>query len=417
MSFSFPKPHKPNNSAERTGPANTVLVTEYDGRTGAKVVSYTWTNQPESANCNRSYGSGYPLLSIGPNKWFKRCSSYKIFAKRMYKTHGQAIVTSDDTGITVVTYSGTSTRSYREAYPGVSPWFTYDDYVEMPSNVRIRLGTEVMMKVGGKKASFGEALAESGKTIHHLTKTAIDLLAAIRAAKRGKWRDVAKHLRVRPKDFHKGKTTSERWLEYQYGWKPLMSDIYDAAQLVQKGFREKTHLASSERHLKDSYSYKSEFTSGSKGVPGFVRGESKADYTAKVFYKINESTLSKLGQMGLINPLSVAWEVVPFSFVVDWFLPVGNFLEALTARLGVDFVDGYFGVKAELAISHCDPQGDAYRASVISDDRLNKVDYFGYTRQTMIGFPVPGLYFKSPFSSTHALNALALISQLTGKRH
>jgi hypothetical protein len=34
--------------------------------------------------------------------------------------------------------------------------------------------------------------------------------------------------------------------------------------------------------------------------------------------------------LGLLDPLSVAWEILPWSFVVDWFYPVGTFLDNLS---------------------------------------------------------------------------------------
>jgi hypothetical protein len=244
-----------------------------------------------------------------------------------------------------------------------------------------------------------------------LATAATDLFHAYKAAKRGNWRGVAKALKVRPKDFRKGKTVSEKWLAYQYGWKPLMSDIHDAYDLLQKGFREKAQIASSVRNLKDSNSYNLSYQA--HGVTGYVRCESQVQYTAKVFYRIDDSTLSKFNQIGLINPASVAWEVVPFSFVVDWFLPVGNFLEALTARIGVSFIDGYYGTRVEGSLRVCSPQRPPADQIVIQEDRESMCEQFGYTREVMSSFPLPGLYFKSPFSTGHALNALALLSQLT----
>jgi hypothetical protein len=38
--------------------------------------------------------------------------------------------------------------------------------------------------------------------------------------------------------------------------------------------------------------------------------------------------LSLQRSLGLVNPLEIAWEVVPYSFVVDWFLPVGSYIAA-----------------------------------------------------------------------------------------
>lgn len=32
--------------------------------------------------------------------------------------------------------------------------------------------------------------------------------------------------------------------------------------------------------------------------------------------------------LGLQDPELVAWELVPFSFVCDWFIPIGNYLQA-----------------------------------------------------------------------------------------
>jgi len=389
--------------------AHEVRIEYFNGVTGAIEDSYIQQTRTTEEYGQRTYGVGFPLISIGPGMWFKPPTSYKILGRVSSKPYGVTEYRSTDGAKRIVRrLTGSSTRGSPGATEQTTKWFNSDAYVGMDSQTRIRLGTEVMLKVGAKKASFGEALAESHKTIHHLVSTVKDLANALHAARKGRWGDVAKHLGVRPRDFSKGKTVSKRWLEYQYGWKPLMADIFDTHQVLMKGFREKAQIASNVRHLKDSFSYHRDVTSYA-----FVDAHSSVDYSAKVFYKINDSTLSKLGQIGLINPLSVAWELVPFSFVVDWLIPVGNTLEALTARLGVDFIAGYYGMRAEAHIVVNDPESEEFHQTMDSNSRVDVTEYFGYTRETMVGFPVPGFYTKSPFSITHALNALALISQLT----
>lgn len=42
------------------------------------------------------------------------------------------------------------------------------------------------------------------------------------------------------------------------------------------------------------------------------------------------------GKTGLNNPLKVAWNAIPFSFVLDWFIPVSGYL----ARFKVQGADG-----------------------------------------------------------------------------
>lgn len=62
----------------------------------------------------------------------------------------------------------------------------------------------------------------------------------------------------------------------------------------------------------------------------------------------NVQFLSALGSLGLTNPLDVAWEVLPFSFVVDWFIPIGNWLNVLDAMHGYRFRAGSWTLREEL---------------------------------------------------------------------
>lgn len=42
------------------------------------------------------------------------------------------------------------------------------------------------------------------------------------------------------------------------------------------------------------------------------------------------------------NPLEWAWELIPLSFVLDWFIPIGSYLSALDAYQGITSVRGTF---------------------------------------------------------------------------
>lgn len=123
------------------------------------------------------------------------------------------------------------------------------------------------------------------------------------------------------------KTLSDLWLEYHFGWAPLLDDISGAISVlksdppsfsVRTGGRES---ASSAHWTGDSLSWSWK-----------LRYEAKARIGATVF--VSNANFALANQLGLINPASVAWEVVPFSFLVDWFIPVGKFLESWTDLLG-----------------------------------------------------------------------------------
>jgi hypothetical protein len=57
-------------------------------------------------------------------------------------------------------------------------------------------------------------------------------------------------------------------------------------------------------------------------------------------YVLANPALASLAQAGITNPLEVAWELVPFSFVADWFFPVGAYLGSLDADFGWSFKGG-----------------------------------------------------------------------------
>jgi hypothetical protein len=64
-------------------------------------------------------------------------------------------------------------------------------------------------------------------------------------------------------------------------------------------------------------------------------------------YRLDSADRALLAQTGIDNPALLAWELLPYSFVVDWFLPVGNYLQSLTDFAGFTFVDGWVSYKTE----------------------------------------------------------------------
>lgn len=55
----------------------------------------------------------------------------------------------------------------------------------------------------------------------------------------------------------------------------------------------------------------------------------------------------KIQQLGLDDPLGLIWELTPYSFVVDWFLPVGQWLSSFRSIKGLTFQGGYTYVKSQ----------------------------------------------------------------------
>lgn len=258
-------------------------------------------------------------------------------------------------------------------------------------------------KVTSASMQLGADLAESVKTTDMIADLAKQLAQSTLDFKRGNLKRALSHLGLSKKELASGSAASKRWLEFVYGWTPLAQSIHDAATSFQEGLRPEDQIFLANGSQSSTWSTYSHV--------GDVVGYSDYEVGAKsrYAYRVSNATIAKANALGILNPLSIAWELVPFSFVVDWFCPVGNFLEGLTANLGLSFVSGYTSLRVK--------GRHAYR---FSDDTPYMEDPGSWMREDLIFrretggyFPIPHLYAKqNPFSTKHVLNATALIRQL-----
>nr|URG16462.1 MAG: maturation protein [Leviviridae sp.] len=185
-------------------------------------------------------------------------------------------------------------------------------------------------------ASLGATLAEWGQASRMIALRAGQLLAAARALRRGRFGDFAAQFQagsirrpVNARGVRGGaKTFANHWLEAHFGWEPLIKDIGDAITVLQG------RAPSALSRGRGSCEY---YDSARRGVNDWsfdLHLTSRVQYQARV--RVSNPNLALATQMGFINPASVAWELIPFSFVVDWFIPVGNFLNSFTDFVGFE---------------------------------------------------------------------------------
>nr|UUW21433.1 MAG: maturation protein [Hangzhou fiers-like virus 1] len=243
-----------------------------------------------------------------------------------------------------------------------------------------------------------------------LGSNAILLWRSLLAAKRGNFREIPDILRMSRKSVLSGAFPANRWLEYQYGWKPLVSDCYDIYNKLQSVVERPLYIYG---NTWSPVTNDRDYNSGSFKV---IQKE-EGGVRVKLCASIRNSFARDMNSWGLINPLSIAWELVPFSFVVDWGIPIGNTLSSLTATAGLDFVWGFESTlkKSRWNLSYnLDPvTGYVVEAPGSYSWRRTRFD-----RRTLKGFPLPDIYGEDgPFSTTRIANAIALAKQLfTGRR-
>jgi len=214
----------------------------------------------------------------------------------------------------------------------------------------------------------------------------------------------------------KSKALADNWLELQYGWKPLLNDI-DGAMRSTANF-----LVQSDAIREVSASSKIT-TKGIAGVEDLLYPQLRigyrnttTDYVTRMGlrFRIDDHLKSYLAQTGFTNPLNLGWELIPFSFVVDWFLPIGPYLSCLNSWDGLTFVDGYRTdlvhefVFVEINVREwpTPDAGEFWNKYGIWTRETIKMDRVKLTSLPSKRFPS----LKNPFSTTHALNALALMT-------
>lgn len=118
-----------------------------------------------------------------------------------------------------------------------------------------------------------------------------------------------------------------------------------------------------------------------------------------------------LSNLGLTNPVTIAWELAPFSFVVDWLVPIGSFISQFDSSIGFAFEGGCittFRKQTYDAVRTQELKGSGYDYRRYSYSQSGT--QISCARRPLLGFynliALP--YFKNPFSVTHVANALAL---------
>lgn len=128
------------------------------------------------------------------------------------------------------------------------------------------------------------------------------------------------------------KNFGNTWLEYHFGWEPLVKDIGAGITSLCRPIPLK-RIHGKGKSVEDWVVT----GGGSYWERSTYHCESSSRMRAKV--RCDNPNLYMAQQLGFVNPLSVAWELVPFSFVVDWFANVGQVLASYSDFAGVSLVD------------------------------------------------------------------------------
>lgn len=261
-----------------------------------------------------------------------------------------------------------------------------------------------------ESAGWAENLAQLGKSRDMFNKRAGQCANFFIAVRRFQFKKAAKILETPvPSKVSRNKKLSQNVLEFEYGLKPLISDMQNSLKIL-------TSDPGARRvYVSDTFAYDAPETY-TEVVNGtfFSRNVTigivcKTKYIAYV--RVTNPNLFLANQFGLID-LALPWKLLPFSFIVDWFVNVEQMISSMTDFFGVVLerpatVEFSRGRRTYNTLQR--PAAGGY--TTVSIDQ--------YSNQLLRGTSIPGptLVIKpfQGFSLERGIQAMALVKAVFGK--
>lgn len=359
---------------------------------------------------------GFPrVLSV--NNYSYDCTELKYLRgfRRVTRPVPYSHITED-----VTEYSG----DFGDSTSLAQTWLT------VPSTQVSALYSELALKLSEKVrnqiAGWGENIGEGQKSINMIRSRAIQIGKTLGALRHGDFAAAARHLGVSPRNgagfystaFRRDRTKAiaDGWLELQYGWIPLVKDVFSTAESFERLYKNKPPRGVS--RVSGFREVTEESNTPVQHCIQTTRKHAKVELKLMARYSSTSTPLRTLKELGLTNPALIAWDLLPFSFVADWFLPIGAWLGQLDATLGIHFDVGSQTQCTENTVDIQRSASNTLYAGMIYDEnssaskRMVVINRIGLFTMPVALLPTA----KNPFSVTHAANSIALLQQSFHKR-
>lgn len=287
---------------------------------------------------------------------------------------------------------------------GPNPFQTYlADKALSSALLQLREGT----------VNLGVALAEAQATGGHLANTVRRIARSVEEFRRRKGKKTWD--RVKREGVH---SVPQSWLELQYGWNPLMNDILGSCIAVDEAWNKpQAPNIRVSGFASDTLLHRVDPEYAGNDPRFGWNGTEEQIAEVVLYYSLKSYFRQMVSELGLVNPLEIIWERMPYSFVVDWFLPLGDWFAGLSADTGWDFVHGKLSTYQTLNAQTVNPSAEWRNGSVgIQWRPLRPGIQNGYqfSRSVYGGSPTPRVVLQNPLKRlglTRVTSGLALLSQ------
>lgn len=264
------------------------------------------------------------------------------------------------------------------------------DFSEVQSEARVKAWSRFKEAVNGQTAQLGMTLAQADKSVDTIIDITTRLYKSYRLMRRGQFdnafRYIGRNARRAREDVQriirkanrvpKGRRrrqylspnlpvatrdAAENWLAWQYGIAPLYSDLRAALKVM-----------GSQRSIffykaRSSGSAKTRLEESSR----VLRADWSTDYEVRYRYnavvEVIHPQLHHLARQGLLNVPLVINDLIPFSFVVNWFVNYEPWLEDLTFGAGLNIRHATTSFKIR-GVTNYKPWGETQSIQIAKKD-------------------------------------------------
>lgn len=312
-------------------------------------------------------------------------------------------------------FSGTKTNQtvWQLNQIGYVPSFSGAEIFD--SNKQLDLIGKLSEKIQDTDFSAAISLAEIDKTCQMIADRAKTIAKSMAYLRKKKFKEALRVLsgHDRPKSGQPktrlSQTAGARILEVQYGWKPLVQDMYEGAVWL-AALQNKPNC---HRYSVRSRAVKAATNSGA----GVWHQNPHTEVRRQIIAYLEESSFSPT--LNLWNPAEILWERTPWSFVSDWVIPIGSYLSArgIASKLVGTFVTTTHLRKRCVGGLMLSPSGSVEYTKARKYDKVGVYDPYWseefVTRvvSSTLNVPLPTFKGLGQIASwQHCLNAVSLLA-------
>lgn len=266
-------------------------------------------------------------------------------------------------------------------------------------------------------AGWAENIVQAGKSRELIVKSCLTIADVVSSIRHGRFdrAAIALNLIREPKGVSRRKSVAQNFLEFEYGIKPTVKDLQESMQLMLSDPGLKMIKGQAKEHL----SLVNNVTSmPSPNHLSMVREvwNGSIDVQLRSLVRVTNPNIFLANQLGLLD-LALPWKVLPFSFIVDWFVNVEQVISSVTDWFGVALLHPHTSVMVKGSRTYFS-YGYSYNGgSLLMTTSRSWINQSSVEFDRTLGISGPTLQVKpfKGFSLERGAQAISLVLSVFGK--